>query len=386
MKYRNLIKKRLEAFMVNEDQKPIGLSSTEKIQKDSKSINKAAIKDVEKTMKAYDSSSTGGKDKVEPKMRKLDKSEKEYSEDIEMGGGMQDLRYDGEVDKNFKERQEMAIKGDSKMGNKVYTGKDNGNTESVWGASTDDFGKKLVDRTKRAKERIDKAGYNTISMGDDIEVSGKKLSKRNVAVESVDAKESIMKEGLRVVKVNYANGDSITTSMAANLSDDEIRDYYKVGKKFNIGNGEKDNLQAVKSIDILENKEINKEQIKEGKKMKRLTFKKEFTDVENAVSRFPAKFKEDGTIVEMTDKSSTYKVRWEGTLTEGKAVVLISADQKAINEDMKHMKHLMGYKSEDTLGTVKGAQRIEENAKFSDIWNKTKELIKESDEEEEIIK
>ena len=37
----------------------------------------------------------------------------------------------------------------------------------------------------------------------------------------------------------------------------------------------------------------------------------------------------------------------------------------------------MGYKSQDTLGTVKGANRLDENARFNDVLNKTKNLLSE---------
>jgi hypothetical protein len=41
------------------------------------------------------------------------------------------------------------------------------------------------------------------------------------------------------------------------------------------------------------------------------------------------------------------------------------------------MKHLMGYKSEDTLGLVKGGARIDENKKFNVVLDKTKKLLNE---------
>jgi hypothetical protein len=43
------------------------------------------------------------------------------------------------------------------------------------------------------------------------------------------------------------------------------------------------------------------------------------------------------------------------------------------------MKHLMGYKSQDTLGVVKGKARIDENVIFSDIWKKSVILIEGED-------
>lgn len=60
---------------------------------------------------------------------------------------------------------------------------------------------------------------------------------------------------LRGVKVTYADGSVIPTSMAAHLSDEEIYDYFKKGKMFNIGNGENDNLQAVEKVEIIRENE-----------------------------------------------------------------------------------------------------------------------------------
>jgi hypothetical protein len=52
-----------------------------------------------------------------------------------------------------------------------------------------------------------------------------------------------------------------------------------------------------------------------------------------------------------------------------------------VNEDMQKMKHLMGYKSQDTFGTLKGSERLTEDKKFSEIWNKTKSLLNENIDE-----
>ena len=64
-------------------------------------------------------------------------------------------------------------------------------------------------------------------------------------------REYSMDEGLRSVKVTFSNGDTISTSMSAGLSDDEIRNYYKIGKSFNIGNAGKDKMAKVKKVEIL---------------------------------------------------------------------------------------------------------------------------------------
>lgn len=122
----------------------------------------------------------------------------------------------------------------------------------------------------------------------------------------------------------------------------------------------------------------NKSQNKEP--MKRLKFKKEFNGVGNALKMIPESYRVDNKEFEMTDGNESYKIRWEGTLTEGKAVVLLASDKNMISEDMKRMKSLMGYKSQDTLGGSKKVNRITENAIFNDILGKTRILLGESEE------
>jgi hypothetical protein len=131
-----------------------------------------------------------------------------------------------------------------------------------------------------------------------------------------------------------------------------------------------------------ENKENNKEIIKESNKMKRLTFKKPFNGVDNALNLIPESYKVDNKTFEMFDGNESYKVRWEGSLNEGKGVVLTASNKEMVNEDMKKIFHLMGYKSEETLGNLKGSERLNENKKFSDIWSKTKTILTENMDEE----
>lgn len=64
--------------------------------------------------------------------------------------------------------------------------------------------------------------------------------------------ESIHKEKLRTVKVIWSDGSSMTTNLAARLSDDDIKQYYKKGKIFNIGSGAKDKMVTVRDVQILE--------------------------------------------------------------------------------------------------------------------------------------
>ena len=113
--------------------------------------------------------------------------------------------------------------------------------------------------------------------------------------------------------------------------------------------------------------------------MKRVKFKKEFTSIDEALTKVPASLKEDMNVFEMTDGNKTINVRWEGTLTEGRAVALKGKDDKLISEDMKHIQHLMGYKSQDTLGVVRGSERIDENETFKTLMGKVTSDVKKKD-------
>jgi hypothetical protein len=126
------------------------------------------------------------------------------------------------------------------------------------------------------------------------------------------------------------------------------------------------------------------EKINENKKekMKRLVFNKPFNGVTNALNLIPEAYKVNDKEFHMTDGNEKYEIRWEGSLTEGRAIITKASDKNLMTEDMAQMKHLMGYKSEDTLGNLKGAARIDEDAQFNDVWNKTKSLLSESDKDE----
>jgi hypothetical protein len=58
-------------------------------------------------------------------------------------------------------------------------------------------------------------------------------------------------DNLRAIEVTYDTGDVIQTSMAANLTDEEMLDYFKVGRQFNIGLGPHDKMAIVVDAKIL---------------------------------------------------------------------------------------------------------------------------------------
>jgi len=110
-----------------------------------------------------------------------------------------------------------------------------------------------------------------------------------------------------------------------------------------IENETRPNLTNTRFSALSENKDNNKTKIKES--MKRLKFKNPFNGVGNALKLIPEGYRVDNKVFEMTDGNEAYKIRWEGNLSEGKAVVLTAADKSLVNEDITRMKKLFGYKS-----------------------------------------
>jgi len=101
--------------------------------------------------------------------------------------------------------------------------------------------------------------------------------------------------------------------------------------------------------------------------MKRVTFKKEFKDIDDALSKIPSILKENRNVFELTDGNKNYRVRWEGTPDNGMAVPLIAVDKNLVNEDISHMKHLISYSSKSTLGVLNGRDRVNEETEFNNL-------------------
>lgn len=331
-------RKKLEDFIKESIRKTIneegeknhpGITKTNTVQNKEKDINKEYQKNVEDKMKDYSTYDSGEEDSDEDYVRQdipkfePNEDQQEYIEDIERGGGPQHLRYDNTPDDKFKERAVKAIEGDSSMGNKTYGEEENGNTAPMWGASSEDFGERIIKQANRRKKRTDDSAENLTSFGDDIEVSDK---------------------------------------------DKQTRD-----------NAFKESLQSNKDL-IKETKNTNK--------MKRLNFagKREFNGKDNALKLIPESYKVDGKKFEMTDGNESYTVRWEvDDFGEGKPIVLESTNKQAMNEDIGRVKELMNFNSKDTLGVLKGEQRIEENKKFDEIKQKTQNILTEEKERENKI-
>jgi hypothetical protein len=97
---------------------------------------------------------------------------------------------------------------------------------------------------------------------------------------------------LRSVKVTYSNGDSVTTDMAANLTDEQIHDYFAIGKRFNLGDGAGgDNVQTVTDVEILEDKVGQKTPSEEV--YKKQSFKDIFSSMEESEEEMAERFKRE---------------------------------------------------------------------------------------------
>ncbi len=114
---KSLIKKYLDATFLMEEANPQSLIATEKIIKDSGKENKKAMKDVEKKMKDYTKVEGEEENKDVVKKYNYNKEQKELHDIGELQkGSIINTKIKGET-KEYKERQKMAIEGDSTMGN-----------------------------------------------------------------------------------------------------------------------------------------------------------------------------------------------------------------------------------------------------------------------------
>jgi hypothetical protein len=408
---KNIIKNHLTQRFVSEangQTNTPGITVTNAIQKKSGEENKAGLKAIEKDLTTYSKNVKKDKDmsKIVQNKFNYEDGELEYHNQMEIMNGQEMIEYDREPNKTFKDRAKEAIEGSSRMGNKG--GKDMGNAEAMDNVSSDDFGKERIKNAVASTKKRQDAVKGVISFGDDIETVSKNyapMSKHSALNENISDKlkenltNLVNKLGANETAIKLVNKLSQTgmvsdspdsmeygsgiNRVASMLEKGDFEMAVKSAKSLAI----KLEKKAMKDMGMFENNDNNKPQIKET--MKRLKFNKNgdkpFEGVNitqklgHALTLIPESYKVDSKEFEMTDGSVSCKVRWEGTLNEGKAVVLLASDKSMVNEDMQKMKHLMGYKSQETLGTVKGMARLDENVAFGDIWNKTKILLEGED-------
>jgi hypothetical protein len=380
-----------------------GVSQTDAVKKIAKKQNSEAMKDVDKAMKDYEKPLKSGEDTT-VKFPMTDKEKKEVHDTQELRGGMEDLEYMNEPNESFKDRAKKAIEGDSTMGNGQGENEEYGNTEPAWGASDANIGKNIVKNAEKRKKQKDAATPDLISFGNDIEISDKKTPKKKIAVESESKiNEGFSEKGIITVK-------KWVSELGAREAAIKIIDSI-IGKATGLSSSDfPDTMTLADGLDKLESqlsaekydaaaktaKATVKKMFKENggiyessnnntnnnntMKPVRRTFKKSFQEIGNPLNLIPESFKVDNYEFELSDGNETYRMRWEGDINEGQAIILRAQNKTQINEDMAKIKHLMGYSSKDALGMLRGNDRINENTEFINVWNKTVQMLDESQE------
>lgn len=321
------IKDLLKKTFVSEADTPPGLAIAKQMRNKSGKVNKDGLKDVNKKVADFEKGVKKDANNAEMPQNKFnyaDDFQKDYHDQMEILNGMEMVKYDSIPEEQFVNRALEGIEGSSEMGNNP----DWANVvPKQQGFSGPEFGKELV---RRIKNSVKLRGEETPA----VDLRGKDIQELPT-------------------KMRGDNGSKPTA--------------YTKG--------------VIPGKNLKESTEINQnnkpKQIKES--MKRLTFKNEFKGLGNALKLIPEGYKVDTKEFEMTDGNETYRFRWEGNLSEGKAVVLMASDKNLVTEDITRMRQLFDYKSQDTLGLVKGNARIDENRIFNDIWAKTKNLMEGED-------
>lgn len=387
--------------MISEEKTP-GVDNTKQVTKQSGDSNDEYYKEVDSKMKEYDDDIRSEED--ETVKFNADDKQKEYHDQMEIRNGQEMIRYDQEPSKQYKDRAEKALKGDTTMGNKTHTGKwnpetgeGNGNTEPVWGASDEKFGEKLINTAKASQKKREDATPSITQFGDDIELNKEKkekaatqAGKKKYAFESLVPQGSELGAGYTHFAINKSTGKIVNGWDYAGVDKEDIKTFSKEDlisdfPENKIGDFKLVTRKRLESdgVDVSDTKNWykvktdNDNKIHENKTtMKKLTFKKEFGGVEKAISLIPEHFKKDDQELILTDLNETYHIRWEGNVNEGEAIVLSAENKKMIKEEKEKMGRLWNFNSKDTLGTLKAKDRIKENEEFSKIWSKSKDLLK----------
>lgn len=410
MKKIKLTKKQIENI-IQEEAIPVGLNITMGVHKQDGKENQDYYKEFGKKMDDYYKPlSDTEKENSDSVMKySYDKDSDEYHNEYEILNGQEMLRYMNDPDERFKDRAEKAIAGSAEMGNNPEWA--NVVTADQAGFTGPDFGKQLVARIKSREEKYKEEDklekYD--GMGDVAIPGAGKGEQRKLAIaenkynsknkktmkrlnEGLTEKglkylSKLIKEkgprdaGMKVIDMIlsrelgglgiYDLPDSVTLMNGLD-SIEEAFDNGDLQGGFNIA--KETAMEMIEDEGGMYMEENKKQKIKESKTMKRLRFKKPFNGVENALNLIPESYKVDNKTFQMTDGNENYEIRWEGSINEGKASILKASDKNLMNEDMQRMKELFNFKSQDTLGNLKGSERLNENKQFDAIWDKTKNI------------
>lgn len=119
--------------------------------------------------------------------------------------------------------------------------------------------------------------------------------------------------------------------------------------------------------------EDNTESMFESKKISKIQFKHtKFLTEGHMLSKVPDDFKIEGKRFIMKDNANNeYLVEWAK-----KPNVVKRVNKVQVNEEMQRIKNLWGYNSGDYFKGTNAKSRMNENTEFSNILNRTRELMK----------
>lgn len=403
----DLIKKVITT--IKEEEVPVGLKTTKKVQKDSKANNDEYLKDSEKRLKdAY--SDLTDEEVEDNKFNYRDDEQKEYHDEVEILNGLEMNQFDAEPNKKYQERAKDAIVGSSTMGNNPEWG----NVATPEFGGDPEFGKKLVDRIEASKKKRDDSKIGYFGLGDDIELTKDKSrslsfesvidslenKSRNVSISSIFEGEEELNNPINssipnlfypysqsIIKIISDVNNPTTEANYVEKSNEVIsilRNKLGHDPKF-----EESLPQLYRYIadlagisDNYKNKTLKEEKIT---KMKRLKFNKIFNGVENALKLIPENYKIDGKKFQMTDGIETITIKWDGNLFEGSPIVVGAENSKLVAESKNRIKELMTFNSKNSIGIPNKNQRAQEDyllalnlKKLKESKEETKEIIAET--------
>lgn len=127
---------------------------------------------------------------------------------------------------------------------------------------------------KHALEIANAVAYNIGESAEKNKVQEVKLDELLKSLESViaDKEKELGIVNETSVKVEFDNGETIETEVSKDATDDDIKNYYAVGKEFNLGQGGRDRMAKVKNVSVTRNV---------GECMQLLPVEMEFSDEED---------------------------------------------------------------------------------------------------------
>ena len=147
---------------------------------------------------------------------------------------------------------------------------------------------------------------------------------------------------------------------------------------FGIEPGQLGRVKSILDKEVSTNKEENKETTNMGESINSKNIFKangklvSESQVIKLTEKLPSRVKVNETVFAITDGENTYKMIWEGDSKDGEAIITNFKNKTAVNEDVEKMKHLWGFKTNDSISTKKNITESGEDA-FKRMFKMVKE-------------